>query len=620
MATFYEKNGFDVEITIGSYLITTSNEAKSDGLCNDLVVSATNNQARTARFSFIPAESTVSLERFQGDIVRIFIRTSNGTHQVFYGFVDTPHIDFIARKVTLECSDERDNRLIQLPKSVVKKIGSYSEAVFGIARDQAEEVEKRLLTVAGDFDFDGYGNYELTEWAAKATADYTLTPSDVLYTENPVVAYTNRRKSINTINMTIKYSYQRLHQQAATFTWNGWTNDKAGLRDWFANGKGSFPTKQAIISATESGDWRKVSSINFTDLWAAQAVDVSGGFLLWQPNLFEEEYRERKEFAGYLKDGDGDFVTVGDPARLVPQYETVKDADGNPVLDLVRQKITDTSSHLCIGATWSSARRFAQTVTEQYNITLKSTQSISKYGVIDAYERVDIADPYDVSAWASGKTISFTTQNFYVNEKNNTGELHKAIQVSLNKARHEILDMHRDVTVTFRTTPTPRPEIDLKHTVDVTIDQSAIGSSASINAKGKVSSFTHVIDFETLEGYTEITLRLSRADGSTTSDTWAVQVPIEDPLYIGTSKSITLGTHLGVNPDPDENPLADKYTGWIGNKEVLNAENVALRTQYPELFVVDFPPIPEYIQNPITYESDNEFDIEVPNDTLTISF
>lgn len=620
MATFFQKNGYDVEISIGSYLINTSNERLDYGLCDQLTISCATNQSRTAVFSFIPPEDTVELEQFQGEEVNIMIRTANGWIQAFFGYVETPSLNFLSRKITLECSDQRANRVIQLPPGVVSSIGTYSEAVFGRSKDASEELEKRLQTVASDFDFDSYGNYQLTPWLPKTIPDFTITSSEVRYIDNPSVAYTNRVKTINTINLTVRYTYQRLHQQAVNFNWPGYDDF---LRDWWNNGKPSFPTKETISTCATTGDWKVVSpnGVNYVSIWPAQGFASGNGFIIWQPNVVDNVYKGRTKFAGYLKDSTGNFVTDGGtPAKLVPVYEPVLDANGKQIMDIVKTTIIDTSHNLCRGASWTSALRFAQSVTEEYTIKLYANQSIAKYGVIDSYEFVDLSDPYEVTKWENSGERALTIQNYYVNQKNNYSSLFQAIGVSLNKARHDILDLHRDVTVTFTTTPTPRPEIDLKHTVDVTINQAAIGSTASIHAKGKVAAVSHHIDFGTLEAFSEITLRLSRAQFSATSDVWSVPLPTEDPSYIGTPQTINLGTHIAINPDPAVTPGAEKWTGWICNGETTTQTNTIQRTTFTEGFIVDFPPIPDSLRNEITYYSDSGFNLAIPNDVLEISF
>ncbi len=621
MPNFYEKNGYDVEITVGSYYITTSLGQGENGLCDQLVIGASESNSRTAVFSFIPPETTVSLEQFQGALVNILIRKNvggTGWIQAFKGWVDTPKLDFLARKITLECSDQRSNKVIQLPLGVVNGIGTYSSHVFGTSKDRSEELEKRLQTVAGSFDFDAYGNYQLTPWLPAVTPHFTMSSQYIYYGENPTVEYTNRVKTINTINIQVNYTYQRLHQQAATFAFAGLSDF---VQDWFSAGKPSFPGKDTIKSAVYAGDWKVVTNgINFVDLWPASVYPApGGGVITWQPNQVTEETRGRTVFSGYLRtfdSGSGTYqnVVAGNPPKLVPQYEPVLDSNGNQIMDVIKRTITDTSSHLCRGASWTSAIRFTQTVTEKYNITMIASKSVQKYGVIDSYENISVDDPYDVSVWEDTDAISFSTSNFYINQANNRLQLMQALQVSLNKARHDILNVHRDVMVSWRTV-VPWPEIDLKHTVAIDCNQSAIGSTAQIQAKGKISTLQHVIDFETLEAFSRFTIRLSRSNGTISNSTWAVPVPLEDPSYIGPTRHINLAFRAGQDP---EGFGADKWTGWIGNKEVING--LPTRTTYAERFIVDFPAIPAIVRDDIVYNSDATFLLNIPIDDLFTSF
>lgn len=621
MPSFYEKNGYDVEVYIGPLKIDSTIPGGSYGLCDNLNINASENQSRTLTFSFIPPRTTINPEQFQGAAIVVNFRTSAGWAQVFSGYADTPSIDFFTRKITLECSDQRNNRIIKLPYSEITKIGSYSDDVFGTPKDNSEELDRRLQTVAASYDFDSYGNPYLTPWLPKAIPDYIFTSEKVFHDEsgsqNPKVAYTNHDKTINTINIEVTYTYQRLHQQSCSFSWPGYADF---LSDWYNAGKPSFPAIEAINSAATSTDWKLISEINYTFLWSAQGF----GGILWQPNQVTYQYKGREQIAGYAKDSSGNFITVGSPGptRLVPVFEPVLDENNKQIMDVIGSTVTDTSSNLCRGVSWTSALRFSQTVKEKYNITMTAPQSTSRYGIITGNERVAIEDPYDVSIWEKSDLRTFTNENFYINRKDNYTKLQKALQVSLNKARHDILALHRDAQVTFRT-KSLYPAIDLKHTAQIDVDRSVIASDTmSLNAIGKISSISHVLNFNTREAYTNVTISLSRSQGTTTDSPFRVTVPVEDPSYIrSTVKSITLGTHLGIDPNVDSN--SDKWTGWIANKYITTVTGndvVTNKTNYPEKFVVDFPKIPDNVRNEITYESNTELNVFIPNNTLETSF
>ncbi len=616
--TFFQKNGFDVRVTIGTYQINTTNEKKNNGLCDQLIVFSSVNKARTAVISFIPPETSFTMEQYQGKLVKILIRTAaTGWKQVFYGFVDTPELDFMARKIILNCSDNRSNRVIQLPLGVVNSIGVYSETIFGASKDRSDELEKRLQTVAADFDFDSYGNWHLTPWQPKATPDFTLTPGDVSNGYNPSLHYSNRVKTINTINLEINYEYQRLHQQTCLFNFSMAENF---ITDWFLNGKPTFPAKDTISSAAGGSDWKLLAPINFVNLWPAQGFSNNVGVVIWQPNQIQQITKQRMQFMGFEKDSTGNFILVDDPDsetdRLVPFFKPVLDLNGNEVYDVVSSTLVDTSSHLCIGATWASGLKFSQTIREKYTLQMKSPQSITKYGIIDSFESFTINAPFDTARWEKSDVYLATTENGYIDKKIDYDNLATAINVSLHKAKHDILELHRDVELSFRTKDKPRPEIDMIHTLDVTIDQTAIGDTASIHAIGRVDSIQHFVDFTTLEGYSTISLRLSRAEGSASDDPWIVSAPTEDASYIyEIPKTVRLGINAAYDPNSPP-PFADKLTGWFANYTQADGR----RTAWPENFIMDFPPIPDALRDDKGYSSEAQFDIEIPNDTLTLSF
>lgn len=616
MSNFYIENGYDVEITVGSLHLDTSLSAKEYGLCGDLTVVATCGVSSTAAFSFIPPEGPVNLKLFQGKEVHIIVRKNNVLEQIFFGYVDTPEVNFIERKITLNCTDSRQNRISKLPKSVIQGVGSFSNVVFGTPKDQAEELDRRLTTVASDFDFDRYGNYYLTPWLPKNTPDYVFNSEDISRNETPSIQYSNREKTVNVRNIEINYNYQRLHQQSCTFVWPGYDQF---IRDWWRAGKPSFPERNSILSAATSTDWKisSTDSINFDSLWPAQSFPDGTGTVSWQPNDITNETKGRTKFAGYLKDGDGNFVTVGFPARLVPQYEPVLDSNGNQIIDVIKTTVRDTSSHLCKGAAWRSALKFTQNIQEKWTIQLRCPQAINDVGVVDSYETYSLTDPYDTSEWEKSDTIAQVNYNFYSDYITKRDEQHKALQVALNKARHDMLDYHRDVTLSWRF-KSIQPQLDLRNTIEVTIDESVIGATASIHAKGRVFSINHYISFKSGEGFTTATLKLSQASGNASNDTWRAPIVNDDSSYIGVPTQISLSTYAGL--DPDTTAGSDKWVGWICNKEIPVANGSPKRTEFSERFIIDFPAINDSLRDERVIYGDAVYNLVIPNDLLEVSF
>ena len=615
--SFYDKNGYDVQVIVGDFLVLTTSLGKNqNGLCDTLSVNMSTNSQRTATFSFIPPEDVVDLEQYQGQEVIITVKTGATFEPIFTGIVTTPKIDFIARKISLACTDNRQQKILALPTQLIETIGLYNESIQGVPQDNAQMLSTRMTTVLADFNFDRFGKPKLSDWLPKSTPDHTIVSSDVWYNENPTLEYSSREQTVNTINLVFDYTYQRLHQQVVGVVWPGYSQFST---DYYNQGQPSFPPRSNIISAAQGGNWKLINQtngeplINFTALWPAQGYPTESGVVIWQPDQVVHEYKGKVMLAGWVKDSTGNFVYAGTPPQLVPLYNPVLDAQGKQVMDIVKTTITHTSAALCRGASWGAGLHFSQTVTEEYNLCLKAPQSIDKYGEVEQTQKYSITDPYDTSSWVGNVTQLY--DNFYIDQKVNYGNFRNALQVALKKAQHDILEKQRDCKLGWRFV-TLNPTVDLCDTIDFTVDQSALGSSASIRAVGVVDSISHNVDFNSLEGYTRASLKLSRALGSSPATTeWVITQPIEDPSYIGSPQTLSLGTHLGQDITtafpPDQQ---NTWTGWVGNRNFTvadpgsisggvngNGSGTTTRTNFTEQFIVSYPAIPGNVRNPITY-------------------
>lgn len=649
-SAYYLRNNYDCDIFIGGYQVLKSQ------ICDTISIVHSEGGASSCTFSLLALAGVQDLNVYRGQPLYVNLRDSTGTYRAFTGFVNIPALDFLQKKIKFTCTDRRETQINAFPYLLVRLIGQYSNEVFGVPKDQADELNKRLSTIPASFDFDNYGNPALTYWAPKTTADFTLA-GNKLYYETPTVTYTDGEKVVNTINLTVGYRYQRLHQQIVQVSWPGYQDF---LGDWFNQGTPSFPMKDTIRTAANTGEWKPLGNVTYTDLWPA------GGFgsVQWQPNEITHTYLPRTATIG-IKD-------VNNVLRNVETF--VLDAFGHKIYDIATTTITDTSSTLCRGARWTAARKFSQNLTELYNLKVYSPQAVTKFGTVNEVETIVVNDPFDEQVWtnnpskyAASSAIStannaFTdatgyakgatsitvpaggtgilktrsivtfkddpssgyytvtsddidvsvggtltilspglssalstgqhqivpapaalaaTDNFYYDMKPNYAKLLLALEVAYSKARTTLLKAHRNTTVNFRRSLWP--PIDLKHTVETTATQ--------IACKGKVSNFVHTIDVQTGEAYTDVTLSLSNSDTTDYATPFVLYKPFEDTSYIGTPATVTLGTHIGVNPDPSVTPIALTWNGYIGNRTIIDTSKLQVRTRFTEAFIVDYPAV-----------------------------
>lgn len=681
--TFFNRNKYDCDIYIGGYQVPKSQ------ICNAVTIRKKENSAVECKFTIIPSLGIQSPESFQGQPVIVNLTNSSGVvYRNFTGWVDTPAMDLIERKIEFTCTDRRDTQILHLPFSFIQSIGLFSVDVFGDPKDQGDELSKRLMTTQSSFDFDNYGNPRLTSWLPKNTADIVLSGSNIYYA-NPQVVYTNRTKTINTVNIEVNYKHQRLHEQLAFVSWPGYDDFMA---DWFNVGQPTFPKRDTITSAAKAQSWSPVSVINFTPLWPAGGYGQVPNSVSWNPNKVVNTYvpKQQISFVPYIQSGLVVSTTWPDGTTHAI-LANVLDSNGNIVYEIATSTITDTSTPLCRGASWTAGRKFAQPVTELYTLQFTSPQAVSRFGTIESHETININDLYDTSVWtndrqlyaannlpstAVGATTTyaynkgdttieidavgtgslqtnsvFTLQgdpsgsyytvvngisnvgsggsitikapgiaavllrqvyqiqvapqalsaatNFFIDEKPQYSKLSLALQVACAKAQTSIIGAHRDVFVKFRRTIWP--EADLTNTVQTTATQVA--------CQGKISSLTHYIDCQTGEAYTDAEVQLSRSFGGDTQSIYNIAVPpFEDVSYIGNPIVVTLGTHVGIDPNLTVTPTAITWNGYVGNTTTTSTiftgggtTNLqTVKTTYPESFTVDYPPIPSAVTQPRT--------------------
>ena len=391
--TFFNRNHYDCDIYINGLLIAKNT------ICKEVKIKKTEGKASECTFSIIPPLGVQTPEVYQGKSVFVNLTNSAGVvYRNFTGFIDTPIMDVIQKKIDFVCTDRRETQIFALPAASISAIGSYSNDVFGAPKDQGDELAKRLSTVPQSFDFDNYGNPTITPWLPKATADYVLDDVDIYY-DKPEVTYTNRTKTLNTVHITVNYKHQRLHQQVCNVVWAGYGSF---LSEWFNVGTPSFPKRTSITSAASATSWVPISAITFVPLWPA------GGFgnVQWQPNNVVNTYVARTAITYLTPPVYNPAAPMVWPDGTKHAIETfILDANGKKIYDIGSTTITDTSSPLCRGAQWVAGKKFAQNVTELYTIRISSPQAIARFGTIDSKETININDPYNSAGWIKDRSV-----------------------------------------------------------------------------------------------------------------------------------------------------------------------------------------------------------------------
>lgn len=568
------RTGWDITLTLNGRIIP------KEQIHGDLVVSRTESSTSLLDVTLIPVEGTQDTSSLIGQTVTLDVRTDSGTTRVYTGLVDIPEFDILNKKITLRCADRREELIVAQVGPIINTIGSYSDLIFPPdTSDVIQTLDYRLSTTPTSIDFDAYSNLQITPWAAKATADYTLDDT-IIYYRDPRVELTSRGRITNKVNINFEYRYERLHHYERDFHWLSPLDSSFSL---FLQQGYTMTRRDMVRQAIDSAGWPMKGDITFNEIHPAGWYDG----IAWGTTQLTGTTVASRDSAGNL----------------------IKDADGNQVYESSITGGTDLTQIFCEGADWTASTRWSQTVTEKYSLSVNAPQSQAQFGTIEQNNAHSATAEYDSSTWEDYiqyNDDSTLTNTYFLDADDNRGSATTAMNVALLRAKNTILNSHRDTRVTIYRSI--MPEIGLQHTVELT--------STPIQCKGKVFKINHVFNIGTGEAVTELTLVLSKAQGSATDSSLNAPTISTDTVTLG-STTINLGNHFGINPDPDVTAGAELWTGMIGNAFVSGQ---FYRTTYTEAFVVDTPTIPDSVREERVRHSSGSYDVEIPNDDLTIIF
>lgn len=547
--------GWDADVFIGGIHLDPST------IFGPIKVVRSESQASTAELTIMPGPGVINVEAYTGKKIQIDVHVAAGTFRIYTGIIDIPEVDFIEKKILLRCTDDRFDQInTQLP-GVIGSIGFFSTLIFRNVTDTADELDKRLSTTPYSVDFDAYGNYTITSWFPKDTPDYTFTDSDAYYTEQPKLTMGSRGRVINHIQINFKYRYQRWWQMERLWNWVSPIAQDVMLLLQYGY---SLTFRERVKTAASSTGWLPTSPITFTNIWP------SGWYngIAWSTVAL-------KGSTTNVTDSDGNIVL---------------DSDGNPVTETTITGGTNYADLYCMGATFKMAKRWGQTISEEYNLIVYAPQSIAQYGEVDSFESYAVESKTDNSSWEASKSVTPPPTNavntletypdlsqpntYYIDQDTNRDDAIYAMETVLAKAKTSILKSYRDTKVSI--TQFIFPQIDLSHTVKF--------NCSTLVAQGKVFSIEHDLDINNGEAKTIITLALFQSSGTTTDSILEPPtIPTDFPIIDTTP--IPLGNHFGQDPTT---PAAASWNGMIGNAFVGN--NI-FRTTYQEQFRVDTPPI-----------------------------
>lgn len=581
--TFFGRNGYEPMLYIGGVRVD------NDEIHDLIEVVYTENDAPQLRFTLIPPTGVQDVRSYRGKTVIYKIREASGISMMFAGKVNTPNVNVLDQKISFNCSlDIEQNTENFMGQSELDKIGYYNNEVFPFPETNLQQLQDRVSTIPYVINFTKTGLPNIAHISAAASPHYTLTDSDV-YRRDLDFNFGSGQRYINKINLKVSYSYQRLHHHERTFSAGvGHTTACAFLLGYYD------PLTRALVSSAVQGSgWPLKSEITYSPIypsgWYTCSASVSGSTIGWS--------------------------TVSLRGQVVDKVDSFGDAvthNGEPVKEYNSVSITDYTDTLCNGASWIATTRFSQNIQTEYTITVEAPQSQAQNGVKERDLAFNLSSSFESADWENYNSFTTATPlpvtgtsggNYWINADTNKTTFDNSVTIMLNKAKSEILKSHREDRVMFKRSLWT--VIDLNHTIKL--------NCTKVVATGRVYTYTHSINASTGEAYTSAELSLSQSEGSATDSVLSLPATLTNtPTYITTPVNLGSG-HYGLDPSQSG---AESWTGHIANKKLTGGT----KSNYPVSFVVDTPDIDAGLRQQSTLTSTTSYDVEIPNDALTINF
>lgn len=587
--TYHDRNGYEPRLYINNVRVP------NEEIHGEIECIYTENDAPQLRFTIIPPNGSIDIRSYRGNSVTYKIREGTTVSTIFHGKVNIPDVQIIDQKITFNCSRDIEQVVETfMGRAQLNKIGLYNNSVFSKPESNLQELRDRLSTIPYVLNIRKTGVPSVDPIAVKATADYTLTNSDVYRTRTEFdYKMGSGQRYINKINLRVNYGYQRLHHHERSFVAGvGHTSVCEMLIGGY-----DILSRALVGGAVQGSQWPLKGGISYGEMYPSGVYNCFVGSAI-TPILWS---------------------TVS----YTSTNQAVVDSDGNPVLKDGKQQYkkvsgsaTQLSQTICLGAQWTATTRFGQNIKSEYTLTVQAPQSIAQNGVKERDLNYSLNSSFDSGEWEkynsyttripSGVSISGTSNtNYWINADTNKSLFNSSVNIMLNKAKSDILKSHREDKIVIKRSLWTA--VDLWQTIEIDTDK--------LEAKGRVHNFRHVVDVNTGEAYTIVELIMSQSTGSASDSNLTIPgILTSTPSY--PTLRINLGSgHYGQDPS---GAGAEKWTGHIANKYLTYP--TITRTSYPESFVVDVPPIPNNLRSESTLTSAASYEVEIPNDALTINF
>jgi hypothetical protein len=490
---------------------------------------------------YLPAGPVVPGEWVGRTVTIDYISTKDGVTTEARRFTGRiagpPQWDSNNRILSCECSDQLQQRVEALSIAEIDALtgGQWSLDVFDPVegRSRWDYAQERMSTRTASLDCSPTGELRVTSWYA--SAPHFAFGYNTTIDESLSVEWPDLSRLVNTVAIESDYRYMRLRQRNESYVWIG-----GGFCGWYFSDTKELPTSAMVREAVES----------------------AGGNLM----------------NGY-------------------SWDLLPGSDPDPCLLGIPWINNFVGEELLLGATFTLGRRWAQSVTERYALSVQVPTSIAAAG--EVIERIGSAfEVESVAAETWADTPFDTGVSSHTDERDDARRV-LFLQVQLLQAVATVVQAHRGTVLSWQVPTSMVMGIDLVHTI-LFEDQGA-------RALGKVVRVAD--DFGEAVATTTISIKVMRGGGSVTDPLTppdSVDEPQPDPVFDSTS----LPTQLGNRPDSP--PYDDELLGFAGNYSFGSGE------QYPRRFEIEASEIAAELRDERVEPIERIYQVAIPNDLLEL--
>lgn len=284
---------------------------------------------------------------------------------------------------------------------------------------------------------------------------------------------------------------------------------------------------------------------------------------------------------------------------------------------------TDNRHRYAQNASFTLATRFAQDITEEYQVTVRAPQSVAQVGAVTSERDYSLAVDYDTDGWEDIQsyqqpTGTLSNNGDYIRDiTSNVGasraEFSEYLKCVIGSADHDIKQSHFENYARIRTLIEPTAE--RHHSAHIDSD---------VEATGRVVEVEHELNTSTGAATTAWTLAVSRSSSTGTPTESPVTAPSAPDVSDGdnTPRTITLPTHIGNHPNAK--PFSPSMLGYRTNRSYNLQITTDIGTLTPDaMYTISYkvatPEVSAFDRDERVVSKSVLRDIEIPLDTLVVT-